>query len=393
MARQTRRELLLPSFGAHITCAPERLQEQNIYPLAVRADDGFDLDFSSLLLLDGLVIDTFACDYIRDAARPQFTKMCETVHILQDEGYCRLVNFSQVAIDHRDILNARVSELLESPELWLSIARTHWKVYKKEIPHLIARMPSNVDRRIEELHFGVFCHLANSGDTIDFQEAARLTKLLESKKKRLLSAEVEALREIIRPILSHVMFSELLRVKLGLPFIDWDDLRPFYARIQTAQFSEIVDPTNDTGSISVPRQLGALNQILDIAIPELRPGSVRETLDFIKNKKATKSLRAQIQKGLAGDIQFDQKWAVDLRNAANSAQISSRGRQRIVSLIGALLGAIPIHGLGAIVQVVQELGHDAVIEAVGSQFENVSLKDFEWYFALVRIASNEKRKS
>jgi hypothetical protein len=372
-------EIFLPSFGAYLPDVPKDLQAQNFYPIASRTPNGFDLDYSSLLLVDKIIIDSGSYDYIHQKCCPYLSPMKDTVNRLLDENLLRLVDYEAIAIKQNNAIRERVNILLETPEYWLSTARNHWKLYKKEIPELIYRYGDNVDHNLEKMHFGVYVALKNSGANVNSKEAEWLHKLLESRKNNLSNNEKDGLREIVRPLLSQIVFNHLLRVELGCPFIDWDDLTPYYMRIGNPLWS---DKKSDD------ELLTKCQHIFTCVLPELKPSSINEVIKFIRKRSAVSSLKTEIRRSIKEGIQLDDIWARNIRDEANLAQITIRKRQRILSWVS-LFAGVPIHNLPSAFEAAVSLGHELLPEAISSVVEKRGLKEFEWYYALLEV-KNEK---
>ena len=152
MIWRKKNEILLPTFGAHQPSGVAEFQEQNVFPLAIMTDRGFDLDFSSLLVADGLVVDSFAIDFINDASRPHFKEMRNSIDVLRDSGFLRVEDFSQIANDKAVEISKRVDAAVEVPDFWRPAIRNAWRSYENDVPNYISRF-SSCDNKREQMNF------------------------------------------------------------------------------------------------------------------------------------------------------------------------------------------------------------------------------------------------
>jgi len=148
-----------------------------------------------------------------------------------------------------------------------------------------------------------------------------------------------------------------------------------------------------TNPATTRAELASCRSVFDMVLPELKPSSIHEVLAFLKNKKAVRSLKQQIRDSLVNGYELDTAWANEIRDAASHAQIVARRRQRVLSWIGIGLGGIPLSGLSEAVESAIAIGEDVLQDRAGASLDRHSLKDFEWYYALLDIKNNAKQKS
>ncbi|XYI00026.1 hypothetical protein ACMHYB_09815 [Sorangium sp. So ce1128] len=324
-------EIFFPSFGSHLPRVPTTLQEQNVYPLATATATGFDLDYSSLLIVDRIVIDKFAYDFVSDPRRTHLETMRGTIKQLMDEGMLRTEDYGEIANRSTQEINRRVDYLVECPEAWRPTAREHWNIYSAQLPELITRYADRADPMVERVHFGVYCHLMNTHGRIDSKEVDALHGLIMSRRKRISSGELQLMREILKPILSHIIFMHIIRRELGAPFIDWDDLGVYYSRIDNI----VLDATDvDSGIPATRKMADQCREMFRVALPELRPDSLAKTLKFIRNRPAVASLKAELRAAIDNNQPLDAKWASNVRDMANIEQLVRQSGHREISLLG-----------------------------------------------------------
>jgi hypothetical protein len=380
-----RREFFLPSFGAHLPNVPMLSDYgQVFFPVPSYTPNGFDLEYTSLLIADGLVLDKFAYEFIRDPSRPQFAPMLGTIERLLAAGYVRIEDYAAQAFSFSQRVEQHVNECLEEPEYWIDTVRNSWKLYQPLRDANIARLGRNINFERESLFFGVLCHLKNISDKFDSQEARRLQGLLDSRRRKFSPPETLDIREIIRPVLTQAVFNRMLSDKLGIPFIDWSDLEPFYRKLTT--------PTTPTKKQDRPTKedLDACIHLFTVALPQLKPNSADEVIRFLRAKAAVKSLRDEVHRAIYEGAAFDGRWADKLRDDAAFAQMTYRKRQHVFHWISRVVSFAPGVGsaLGAALEKLPEMAEIAVqgLELVGDKaIERNSLSRYQWYYTMVEI--------
>jgi hypothetical protein len=375
-------DLLLTSFGAHIPNVPAELQEMNVFPISTQNGTTLDLDYSSLMLMDRLILDRFAFEFI--SSRSHLKEMKTSIERLEQEGLLRIEDFKAPATVFQKEISSRVSSQLEYLDLWLDCAREQWRLFQPVIPQLLPALGKKADPQMEAMHFGIYCYLKETQGRIKPEEIQRLHKLLASKRKKVTKSEQDELKQIIRPLLSYVYLNYNLMQYFGAPFIDWEDMAPFYRRIAQFQFPDQSEKEKKV----THEMIDQAKTLFTVAIPELRPSSVTEFVRFVKKGGAVRSLREAMREAAETGTTIDPKWAIALRDQANKAQLTARKRSRIISLVGLLSLAFP--WLPIANEVIKAAG-----ETVGHMSQDLaghfshpkSLHHYKWYFALLQAKS------
>ena len=376
--------LILTSFGANLPCTPEHLLEQNVYPIAIRTEDGFDLDCSCLLLFEKFILDKNAYDFLSNDKRQHLKLMKYSIDFLLDKGLITINDFRETTKDSIPELERRTDELLEVPEFWLDTAKKHWAIYKKELPEVTRRIMSkgveiNIDH--EFLHFGVYCLLLKSKGHISISEAQHIQQILERKKQKLSAGEKDLLKEITRPILMYVLFNNLLSAKLDCPFVDWADLDLFYQKVNNPTWADISSSSSTHSGEFVKES----KHLFEVLIPELKPSSVKDVYKFITKKKAVTSFKEMLRDSLGNGNPIDARLINEVKNQAIRELIADGRRNRNLSFFGKIGGAITeilVPGIG-LVNTAIELGAEKILEN--------KTKKYEWLYTLINIKyENEK---
>jgi hypothetical protein len=380
-----RSEFFLPSFGAHLSSVPAGLEyEQIFFPVPAYTPNGFDLEYTSLLLVDGLVMDQKAYEFISDASRPEFSEMFATVRKLEDGGYLTRQDFGRYGERLRKPVQQLVNKCLEHPEAWLQAAREQFAIFAPMGKMNVDRICRRVDVARESIHFGVHCFLKSTSDKFDLKEALRLESALRCRRKRYNEREWEEIKGIIRPMIEQAVFNRELSRVLDIPFLDWDDMAPFHSNLS-------LQPIPSKTSVDTEKaHLDACRHLFTVALPSLKPNSVDQVIRFMKRKSAVRSLRREIQRAIYEGSTFDQKWVDEIRDHAMLAQIAQQKRQQRFHWISSGLSLIPalggiLHHIPTAIEVgmtVLEKGADLSVEG---QMERRGLSKYEWYYTMLEI--------
>jgi len=385
--------LSLPAFGAHGPYMPAQPQAQNIFPLSTYSDGSFDLDFSSLLVADILKIDRVSYEAALDDKRPYLGPMRDSLKKLIDAGFLKIIDFGDDVKAYSNLIDARVNSALEFPEYWLPAIRHQWKLYKPEQAKILEIIDPNHREQLERFHFGVFAATEEYTGNRRVEEAIRLQQLLDSRKSRNFSVlERDAIRQIVRPFLSHSLACHVIADRNKAPFLDWTDTDPIHRKLAIADF-EIGASEKDANQ----NQLHTLRSLFEIALPELKPSCADDFIKFVKKKSAISSLRKQVIELISENQPVDAELGDQIRNEANKAQLSAAKRTRIISFIGSLFGlgaTAPIldpvmTGLG---DTVAATGLNIGEQAASEKTSKTSTKKYRWYYTLLEM-THENRKS
>jgi hypothetical protein len=274
----------------------------------------------------------------------------------------------------------KASELLETVEPWLSVARHQWSRVQVEFEDFARLYSQPNEFEFNASHYGVVSYLERRDGRIDRAEAARLHALLKSKRIRLKATEQVELREVLKPLVAQVLINDLLRQTLQAPFIDWDDAQGFYDRLHLGQWAELTE--SEARSAEVASQSRGLFRMI---VPELLPERIEDVVKFLRNRKAVVSLRHELWDLMHDGRCVSQDWMLRLQNEASKAQLRAEQRNRVIKWVGRLAGlVIPAAGvLGGLLLDAAEEG------AEGITTHNTKGR-FEWYYALQRIKMDQR---
>lgn len=379
-------ELLLTSFGAHLPGGPGEFQEVNVFPVSIAQGTHLDLDFSSLLLIDRLVLDSNAYEYI--CGRRHLWHMQSSIDRLLDADLLRLQDYAVPARQLHSKIEPWVTEQLTDLDRWRDCAQQQWKLFQPMIPKLLPALGEAADPEIENLHFGIYCFLKKKYGKIDKGEAQPLLGLLNSRRSRLLKEDKETLREIIRPLLTYVALNYGLMGHFDMPFIDWSDLAPYYRAIDSTRPPAPVKKGEKSKVTNL--EIEQTRSLFSVVVPELQPGSVDAFIKFVRTRGAVKSLRSAVREAIETGTALDSRWISAVRDDIIKAQETAIQRERIIKLLGLPIGPVAsaaLTGASELIKMGTELARTLSEEAVGEIVERKSLRAYQWYFALLALKS------
>jgi hypothetical protein len=389
-SRPRKNEFFLPSFGAHLPGVPVLDNYELVfYPVPNSTPIGFDLEYTSLLLANGLVMDTASYEYINRQRTPYYADMRRTVEKLGAAGRLRLEDYGKHAKAIEPFVRKSIDQKLNEHSSWIEPVRKQWSLWKPTLKSHLEILEHYKNPQRERISYGLLCYLTSSG-RVKRRDVELLTELLEARRTKLTAGESEAVREIARPYLAQAVFNQVLSQKLKIPFIDWYDLEPFHQQISIPQLAQ--------GKFRKIRKehLNKSRQLFEVGLNQLKPNSVDEVLQFMKNNRAVRSLRNEVQRALVDDTELDEKWANALKDDAALAEVSYRRRQQKYRWISRGMLSIPVAG-PALVHTTElvwgaiDVARDVASDFLEGQAERKSLSRYEWYYALVEARGRREK--
>lgn len=360
----------LSSFGLHNPYLVEStLPEHAIFPVASESREGLDLDYGSLLIGQKYIMDLDVYEYITNGGASFLASMANSLAVLNREGLLQLVDAGQFARQFEAKIKAKVELLCEDYTGWLEVVRSQWRELK--IDRMEFQNSFGDPHRLAEntTHFTVLNLLRKRGLVDSKEELKRLTKLVEGKKRHFTRSEVEDIKELIRPLVFHMVAHDLYRTQTDSTVLDWDDGLPYYERLYSTRW--------DASAKDLSLQQGA-NRLFNISIPELKPDSVEEVISFIRNKKAVVSLRSELWRALDSQEPLDRKWVnAYLLEVVGSGLSKDKVMKRV--RFGASALGLLLPGASLAAELATEAGVTASLAGVE---KSISSDRFSWLFAL-----------
>lgn len=367
------KKIVLTAYGAHLPEIPAGVFKSSwLIPPAVAVDGGMQLDISPLLVVDRAILDTNTYNYLETAGRSFLAPMREAVRVLIDEGFVELEEFSDVAIEHADILAKQTDLAVADPLLWLGQMRDFVSWWHRTQSEMQAGLGDDYDENIPII-MGIYCHLIRKHGTVDQQEAARLTRLLQSPKKRWLNVEKDELRSIIRPYLSYIHLNLAISNVTGHPVMDWDGLGGFYKAKYDATLRSL-SPTEERSHATVAKA----QELFSVLLPQLRPKTVTQIVTLLKDRRI-KDIRKFIAEAVDQGKPFTRERGEQILIAASQAQLRVEKVRRFTSWVCGASSFVPFLNY---------------VTAPASELTNVIVshraqRKYKWLYALLHASEKQ----
>lgn len=383
-------KMFFGAFGLHNPAGVGPLQEHNCYPIGIETTAGIDLDYSAILIADKFILDKSAYEHVEMFKNAFLKPMYHSLSVLKGEGLLEIQDYGALTGCYKNAIDKKTNALLEEVGPWLSTARQQWAILKPQLQAFHKDFGSKGNEMKNVAHYGILNYLQNHGATEDNREFERLHQLFESRRKTLTVTETEDVREILRPLVSHVLLNDLLRTKLAQPLLDWDDAQGFYDRLHLASWDDVAGNFPGVGVATQAKLL------FEVVVPELRPKTIEEVVRFIRKGDGVKSLREEMWASLRLGQTMDREWMLALLSAATKSNLVAEKRGRIIKWAGRVAGFFVPGGetLAEGVKEVVSKGGELLVDVAASQIEDVTLKNArkraEWYYALQKITMMRK---
>jgi hypothetical protein len=337
-----------------------------IYP------DGLDLEFAPLLLADIVHMDSSSYEQLARETPAGMERAVGSLKKLQEEGYLKLVDYTQRLLDiQRNVLDA-TNARLGTPELFLDPVRRAVATWDAEGPKYAAALNRPHDF-IATLPVGIVAALAAEGHSAGVENVARIRKVL-SKKAKTTRLERDLLREVARPYIDHAHTGIALYRNIGAPVVDWSDLGPVYEALLYLS----IEPAKP-----LQKKIPKLRELFRAGLSAFEPSNVEEFLKIIRDPRLL-DLRNFIEEAEARNVSFDAKFIQD-----TLIQISRR--TRIFSRAGTTINAVGV-GAGAVAAffdggltagILVTMGIGAGQEVAADTVTNLLTKNLKWILCLV----------
>lgn len=362
-------DFYLSSFGLHNPYIVSKLPEHAIYPISTSAQDGVDLDYTSLLLGKKYYIDEQTFGFVCGGEKRFLEPMAKTLFFLKQEGFVETIDTKTIVNDNIESLTEKVDRLSNDYNNWLNVIRSQWADVKDEYFLFHSQYGSPENELLNTSHFAVINYLEAIGEVDNLKKQESITKLLESKKQRLSTPEKEYVKGVTKPLLAQILINDLVRSKIKCPILDWDDNEPYYNQLYLYRWEE-----NHSKEIKLAH---AANNLFNCVIPSLKPKNIEEVVKFLNNNRAIDSLRVELWSCIESCGKVTDAWYKEFVDRVFQHELNMKKNMKKFRWFGAIVSSF-IPGSG----VVQE----AAMEATQNYIEDKAVKNkgksLEWYYAL-----------
>lgn len=373
-------DLVLTSFGLGMREHERSYPFHRMPPLIMHETTGrFSLDYAGLLMFDRVIVDERGYERILDTRvsdEPWMTDdMKEKIHeatreyvdflkSLEKAGRLLPRNFDDLLSQNRDVLEQALNYDMKNLTEWvdpLEVSLEKWNGIMERLRQGCRRNSVRSDAIDEEE--SRFCRmLAHDLGSHQLPIPMYLESLKKWKKKQP-SFLRERSREFLRDYLSYVNVNIILSYEHESPFIDWEDLQPFYDRkFRNAGRRE--QPAK--GTIDQSRKL------FEVMFPYFIPRDHKALARAIEDNRI-EQLRELVSGAVAGKVEFDSEFAVrTLKDVLNVERFASL-RRRVTGWATLPLGLVPVVGTGI---------QKAAEEGINAIWSGRPLRKYSWFYLI-----------
>lgn len=372
-------KFLFTAFGLHNPLLNIPLPDHAVYPLSKAVGEELDLDYTALMIGTEFIMDSQAYDFVTSEQRLFLRPMSNTIKRLKAEGLLSTVDYGAIVRANWSSIEQRINAVLDEPLPWFRIVQRQWSDLKGEFSDFHRRYGRAQSFETNTVHSGVLNYVYASGDVGRDSLLQQLEKLLNSNRNSYKKSDLDHIREIIRPLVAQIFINDLVRSKIGSPFLDWDDAKGYYEKLYTLRWEDTVE------EFDIWRQASIL---FDAVVPDLKPNNIDEVIRFIRDDKAVESMRAELQGLLASGETVSAEFLIAYANRVMQRELALKSKMKKYRLGGAALTSL-IPGGGFLA----ELGIAAAEEKVEDMVSDAHLSKMRWYYALQREASKRPKGS
>ena len=367
----------LSSFGLHNPYIQIDFADHLVYPVAIECKNGFDLDYGLLLVGESFVIDEMAYDFIIEDKRGFLSPMANSLKRLKSEGLLELFDLQTLVNKNQSELKAKTNILSDQFGLWLETLRGQWNILETTRANFVTTYGDQGKDIINGNHFTLVNAIHQVYGKVSQKEIDRFHKTIFSKRNSFNKDEILVLKELIKPLVCHILIHDLVRHQTNLTILDWDDGAPYYDKLYSTRWNR--SPVEE----NIPQQS---RKIFNLLIPQVKPNMIDVLIKFLQDNKASSSLRTQIIHSIEHGVELDINWMSQYQKELIKHQLKKEKVMKKVRLGSSILGLL-IPGSSLATDVFVEgatmLGEDGIDQSI-------SRNNFDWYYAMQDIVETKK---
>ncbi|MEM1050630.1 MAG: hypothetical protein AAGI28_00910 [Pseudomonadota bacterium] len=362
---------LLSSYGLNNPYLSAPLADHAVYPIGTEIAGAIDLDYSTLLVGNGYRLDQSCVDYLDEHAQrlPFLQNMRDSISILREEGLLDTFDGAALIAENLDAIIHKTERLCEDWKGWLSVTRQQWRILKKDRDDFVKNYGSAERSLLNQYHNSAINSSFRKYGEFNEEFIISVCSLIESDRYRLKTAEVEIVKEVIRPLVCHTVIQDLFRFKTRCSVLDWDDSQGHYEKLYHARWD---------GKDEERKLAASSRNLFSFSIPQLKPKNIRNVVQFVRDDKAVLSLRKDIVSLLDEGVAFDSALGTRLVEETLRKDLGNQKKMKKVRWIGAIVGVfIPGGSIGTEAAVEGGLG------AAEEGAEGLLSKKHRWLYSLI----------
>lgn len=360
---------ILSSYGVNNPYIVADIPDHAVYPIGIEGNDFIDLDYSLLLVGTGFFFDQAALDYLEaQSERTPFLKpMLSSIQRLKQEGFLETFDGRQIVEKHKNEIVQKTERLCEDVSGWIGPVRSQWNVLRETREEFLKKFGTKEKQAINAHHFAVANAVLKIDGSLNPTLLQEINRLIDSRRTFFSSKEADYVREVLRPLVSHIVIQDLLRYKTAGSVLDWEDSQPYYEKLYTSRWDQ------DPDRLLAYRA----SMMFSFSLPELRPKSVDAVVKFIRNNRNVLALRADVTEILGRGEKFDAELGRRIASELLKAELAVKKKMKGFRLLGAALGMI-VPGGSLVTEAVVEGGTLVGEDAVEGAFD----RPHRWFYSL-----------
>jgi len=298
---------MLAALGAHLPRYVPPLERGLILlPPLTAAGTQLDLDYASLLLFDGVVLDRSCYEFAREHCEEDLQLLVNSISQLVGEGYAELVDYKPIAERYHPEVSDVGEKLAQDFALWLPALREDILTWRTDLAELLPCAPKS----LSPLHgcgFAVGRFLIDTEGRIDLAHAASLDRLIFARRKRYSISERQTLKRLVQPCIEMVHLNLLLARELSASNIaDWAQTKPYYQ--VRARYHLILRHEERRQANEVTAHVSKFQELFSLGFPQFSPRDATEFLRMVRDPRI-EDLRNHVAEACERNIVFDANYA------------------------------------------------------------------------------------
>jgi hypothetical protein len=383
-------DLILTSFGLGMSKPERQSPFHRLPPMCMEQDTRrLGLNYGALLMFDRIIIDEATYEALLEPRKsnalwltPDIERRIsgatrdyrEFVKQLNTSGRLVTRNFDTSLKQHQDILEAALEYDLRNPMAWVGILEESLRRWDRQMEAIGLRRRQEVSisapidsNNEEQFYFLAIAHcLANR--YLSVRVLVDVLKRWKSKQEPNLR---EKARALLRDYLAYVNANIVLSHLYDAPFVDWEDLDPFYKRKFLL-----------AGRREIPgrRHIEQARRLFDVVFPGFFPRDIRVFSRALDDKRI-EDLRHLVKDAVEGRVTFDSDFAARTLREVLRQERKAVFRRRITGWLTLPLGLIPVWGTAV---------QKAAEEAGNALWSSRLLSRHAWFYLVTELDFSEK---
>lgn len=357
----------LISNGKHNPFLKTELPDHMRYPIAQNYKGQKDLDYTSLLLGDGYIIDGSMYDDVVNSSIEYLKPMKKSLEVLYREGILEIKDYSNVFKEYNDRIAQMTESYLADLDTWLRLEQSQWKKLKPELFRFQEDFGNDNMYSINTGNIGIENWLIESDQKSNNVLREQLYNLFEGNTDIETVGEDNA-RGAMKFIVSQIVMSDLISYTSKAPVLDWDDCADMYKEIYQYRWHNYAD------ELELKTRNTEAFKIMQYTVPDLLPCRIEDVVHFIHYDNAVKSLRETLLQTIESGNDLDDTWMARYLGQVLTKDLAHNRLKSHFGIGGTISSLFPIPWPISIIP-------SAVSFIAGETIDNME-PEYNWIYAL-----------